>query len=235
MKLTGNPLSVTEPNLLDPAFVEETLRRVIEAVLDLAGQAWGKLLSAGEMEERHRRDEVSTRGLLYKRMERMRASRCQFRGTLFRLKTEVGSYSSEEQEVPDGSIDIEVIHRWGEDFDFRIECKRVSSSKEDHPKYLAREYINEGVLRFVTDKYGRGHKWAAMFAFAVDGNAEGSSLLIKKYVETYKTGETRVCEPWRRETLFPRQRHLFRTGHHQGEMMASIRLLHLFLPFPRRS
>lgn len=233
MRPSHSTLSLTPAHLFSSEEIDAALQRVISAILELSAEAWAAICKAGELKDEHRKCEVRTTGLLRNRMLQIKHLQGSWSAVKFKIKIEVGSQSQPDLQVPDGSIDIEVIYSLEDDPDFRIECKRVSNSTQHRRDHLAREYIKEGVLRFVEDKYGRGHRWAAMFAYAVDGDAEGSSARIGQYVARYKVKETRTYEPWCRETRFGNHDFLYRTGHLQGNNRSRICLLHFFLPFPK--
>ena len=148
-----------------------------------------------------------------------------------KIKPEVG-VTAEDQETVVGSIDIEIIYSLGDEPDLRLECKRVSSTVEDDPKALAREYVKAGVLRFV-GKYGWGHGWGIMIGFVIDGNADAAAVLIAGYVREYRNQPAHLIRDWGEESRFGPHRHLFNTRHRKSGG-SPIELLHFFLPFPAR-
>jgi hypothetical protein len=156
---------------------------VIAAVLGIVVRAWDRVLLDGALSEAHRRNEPATAGLLRHRMVLVECERTP-RLPRMKIKPEVG-VTSEDEETVVGSIDIEIIYSLGDEPDLRLECKRVSSTKEDDDKSLAREYVAQGIMRFV-GKYGRGHAWGVMVGFVVDGNAAGAATLIGEYITQYK-------------------------------------------------
>jgi len=209
---------------------EEDFLAVIEAVLRIVVLAWIRIRRARSLTDAHRRLENNTAGLLYHQMVLAERER-QPRIPRFKIKAEVGTFSS-ALEVPDGRIDVEVVYSLGDDPDLRLEYKRVSSTPGDDPTRLAREYVAEGVLRFVSDKYGRGHRWGVLVAFVIDGFFEPTVEIVAEKISTYRSDH--LASPWQAENRFVPRRHLFSTGHWQGGGPRKIRLLHLFLPFPRR-
>jgi hypothetical protein len=200
---------------------------VIAAVLGIVAKAWERVLRDRVLDQSHRHDEPATAGLLRRRMrivERERTPRL----PAMKIKPEVG-VTAEDEEAVVGSIDIEIIFSLGDEPDLRLECKRVSSTSQDDPAALARQYVKEGVLRFV-GKYGWGHAWGIMTGFVIDGNAPAASALVARYVQQYKN-EPHLERSWREERRFGPHRHLFNTRHRKRGG-ALIELLHLFLPFP---
>ncbi len=203
---------------------------VIEAVLRIVAGAWDRVLRECALSETHRHDEPTTAGLLRARMIAVEAERSPRRPPM-KIKPEVG-VPSEDQETVVGFIDIEIIYSLGDEPDLRLECKRVSSTKEDDPRRLANRYVRTGVLHFV-GKYGRGHAWGIMIGFVVDGNAESAALLIARYVAKYPNEPPHLLRDWCEETRFGACRHLFNTRHRKSDG-SPIELLHFFLPFPAR-
>ncbi len=219
-------LSESWPALYEPV----DLQTVLEAALGIVVRAWIWIRRKHLLHEYHRSDEPRTAGLLYRHMQREERQR-QPRWPKMKLKTEVGTSSAEEEEIPDGRIDIEIIYSLDDEPDLRLECKRVSGSTEDDRAALGRYYVRGGVLRFVGDKYGRGHRWGVLVAFVVDGHFEAAVSLIADYVTRDDPPHLLSgFEPAGR----PPRRHLFQTLHRQGGGSQRIRLLHLFLPFPPR-
>ena len=214
--------------LAPPQFLDaQDILAVIAAVLRIVSDAWDRVVREGVLEEVHRRDEPKTVGLLRSRMvavERERSPRI----PALKIKPEVG-VTSEDAETVVGSIDIEIIYSLGDEPDLRVECKRVSTAKEDNPTALARYYVEGGVLRFV-GKYGRGHAWGVMVAFALDGNCDASATLIGEYVGAYRNEPVHVVRDWKADARFGTPRRLF-SSRHRKSSGGPIELLHIFLPF----
>jgi len=219
--------SIAQPTLI----AAPDIYAVIQAALQIVIRAWIHISREGLLTVRHRTSEPRTAGLLYQRMrsvERLRKPRT----PEMKIKCEVGTFSSDELEVPDGRIDIEIIYSLSDDPDLRLECKRVSTTPADDPRDRAAYYVGEGVLRFVGDKYGRRHSWGVMLAFVIDGKSAAAASFIAASIAGYTKAPLDLCAPWAQEDRFGRTRHLFRTVHLQGGGPHRIELLHLFLPFP---
>ncbi len=223
------PVLVSTPRLIP----QEDFLTILDAVLRIVVLAWIQIRRARLLTNDHCTQETRTAGLLYQEMLRVERERKPHLPRV-KVKTEVGTYSSDAQEVPDGRIDIEVVYSLGDDPDLRLECKRVSATPADDPARLARKYVAEGILRFVSDKYGRGHRWGVLVAFVIDGFFEPTVEIVSEKVSTYHNDPRHLTSPWQAEDRFVPRRHLFSTEHWQGGGPRKIRLLHLFLPFPRR-
>lgn len=217
-----------EPQLIPQA----DLVAVIDAVLRIVTQAWLRIRRARLLTRTHRQCEVITAGLLYQHMCAMERAR-QPRRPRLKIKSEAATFSAPDQPTPDGRIDIEIIYSLADDPDLRLECKRISTSAEDDPTAKARYYVNGGVLRFVGNRYGRGHAWGVLIAFVIDGHFRPATELVGRYVAEYGNDPPHLAEAWRPATAFIPRRHIFSTTHIQDGGPRTIRLLHLFLPFPR--
>lgn len=224
--ISRDSVSASPPDFYQPV----DLRAVLDAALGIAVTAWVRIRRRKLLQEVHRRDEPRTAGLLYLHMVQVERERRPRRPKM-KIKSEVGTFSADDVEIADGRIDIEIIYSLDDEPDLRLECKRVSSSTEDGRARLARYYVDGGVLRFVGDKYGRGHSWGVLVALVVDGRSAAAARLIADYVS--REVRCHLLVPFENAGLAPR-RHLFKTEHRQGDGPRAIRLLHLFLPFSRR-
>lgn len=222
-------LAATSPRLIP----QEDLIAVIEAVLRIVTRAWIQIRRQGLLTNEHRQSEILAAGLLYQYMLDVEQKR-QPRTPPMKIKSEAATFSTSGQLVPDGRIDIEIIYSLADDPDLRIECKRISTTEVDDPKAKARYYVRGGVLRFVSDQYGWGQSWGVLIAFVIDGLFQPAVDLVKKYVKNYQNAPSHLMEDWGPAGGFVPLRHIFSTKHRQGNGRRTIRLLHLFLPFPRR-
>jgi hypothetical protein len=220
-------ISLARPGLI----AAPDIYAVIQAALKIVIRAWIHICREQLLTVRHRTSEPKTAGLLYQRMKSVERER-KPRIPEMKIKCEAATFSCDELEVPDGRIDIEIIYSLSDDPDLRLECKRVSTTPGDGPRDRADYYIGHGVLRFIGDKYGRGHSWGAMLAFVIDGKSAAAASFIAASIAGYTKAPLDLCAHWAQEDRFGRTRHLFRTEHLQGGGPHRIELLHLFLPFP---
>lgn len=227
MSLFDITVVATRPQLLDDGAYDA----VVSAALQVAVRAWRRIRRLSLLTDEYRRDEPRTAGLLRNEMVRIERARSP-RVPPFKIKAEVGTLSQENVEVPDGSIDIEIIVSLRDDPDIRLECKRVSASVHDDRARLCSLYVSEGVVRFVRDHYGRGQRLGVMVGFVIDGNCADATRLINGYLDA--SGEYIVAKPWSKELRFGRHRHLFSSRHGSHTSTREIDILHLLLPFPKR-
>jgi hypothetical protein len=114
--------------------------------------------------------------------------------------------------APSGRVDIKL--RSGYEYhDFLlIECKRVHGKKRN----LARKYVEEGVMRFVSGKYAPGHGHGVMMGFAVDRDATAAAGLIEDVLSTHAPAETHSAwsadNSWRLSVTPHRTEHRQQTG-----------------------
>jgi hypothetical protein len=142
----------------------------------------------------------------------------------FRIEEEVGARSSLDAPRTEGRIDIKIIYSFDEREYFGMECKRVSGKS----RKLAKKYVDQGVMRFVTGKYSHGHEWGAMLGFVIDGNYSGCVRLICGYLN--KTRKTNgMKDKWAAEKNLGAYQNLYRTYHRQNAHSSLLTLLHLFL------
>lgn len=105
-----------------------------------------------------------------------------------------------------------------------IECKRVEGSSTN----LCREYVVEGIDRFIDQKYSAKHAAAFMAGYLLSPDAEAAALGINKYLSGRGRTQdqlescTVLGEPWAR------------SSHHLRPNPATpIDLHHAFLEFPK--
>lgn len=123
-----------------------------------------------------------------------------------------------------GRIDItpKFLHQFGDEEAYLgVECKRVAPDDSS----LNGRYISQGVDRFATGKYGRGHQWGMMLAYVLKlplGTLAGEidNRITKSYGATAKL-KAMSCHP---DAL----------SMHEGAVEQapgdhSIRLIHLFV------
>ncbi|HET6429590.1 MAG TPA: hypothetical protein VFJ30_14330 [Phycisphaerae bacterium] len=193
---------------------------VIATILDILQVGWSAVLARKVLAPTSQ--EVDIAGQLGREVLAEKKRR---RISNLRIEEEVGTRASAQSPKPEGRIDIKVIYSFDEDEYFGIECKRVSGNKSDR---LARKYVENGMLRFVTGKYSPGHEWAAMMGFVVDGQTDLSIRLIVDEIAAHKM-ELGLDGEWMAEMGFSGPSHLYKTGHKQTHLGTRITILHLFL------
>jgi hypothetical protein len=195
------------------------LRDIIATVLDVTISSWSHLLTRKEVNAKSSEPDIAGRlgGAMIAEKNRRNLKN-------FRIEEEVGTRSSLNAPRTEGRIDIKIIYSFDEREYFGIECKRVSGKS----KALAKKYIDQGVMRFVTGKYSPNHEWGAMLGFVIDGDADGCINLVRSYLtKTHKTNC--MMDKWEIVKNFISYQHLYRTSHRQTIYNSPVTILHLFL------
>lgn len=209
-----------ESNVIgQPGFID--LRDIIAKVLELVKSAWAQVLARKEINNESLEPDIA--GCLGREM--IAQKKHWPPPAQFRLGEESGTRSSPEVVRPDGRIDIMVTYSFNEEEYFGIECKRVSGTDNE----LARLYVDKGVKRISSGKYSRGHKWAALMGFVIDGDSQGCADLIKSRIEKARE-DVHLLTEWTRAKNFGNHEHLYTTRHKQrNDKNAIITVLHLLL------
>ena len=209
----------------EPAAVGQGLsqipRDIVATVLDLAVTGWAAVLAAGLVNQQS--SEADIAGFLGTEMRAEQDRRPELRGRM-RIEEEVGTRSPGATKA-NGRIDVKVIYSLAYGEYFGLECKRVGA------KGLARKYLTEGVLRFVSAKYSHGHDFGAMLAFDVSSRYGAGLRYVRDYLAKH-ADDACIEQPWIAEVSFGIASDLYRTRHRQVGG-TPITLLHLFLGVPQ--
>jgi hypothetical protein len=200
---------------------DQFLLNIIATILDIIATSWANVVSRKEV---HPSDwEITLAGCLGREMIAIKNQRFG-KNAQFRIEEEIGTRSFNNPAKPEGRIDIKIIYSFIESEYFGIECKRIY----DQDDKLARKYVTEGLMRFITGKYSPGHDWMAMIGFVVDGHMAQSIERICGFLAITKK-ETCLISGWQQETRFGRHQYLYSTSHKQRGKETPITVLHFFL------
>ena len=141
------------------------------------------------------------------------------RNATLRIEEEVGTFHTIA-----GRIDFKIIYDFDERNYFGIECKRLSGQRKGQ---LDREYVTEGLMRFVDGKYSQGHPWGMMLGYVIDGTCQRAIELVQERVDEYRN-QLRVEAKFDTETQFGDYLHLYHSRHRQNATNELISLLHYF-------
>lgn len=194
---------------------------IIATVLDITMVGWSHVISSKQVSISSTEPEIA--GHLGREMTLEKNSRSGLKNQI-RIEEEVGTRSSPTSKKPEGRIDIKIIYSFDEAEYFGMECKRITSKNSR----LAKKYVDEGIMRFVTGKYSPGHDFAAIIAFVIDGKLTDCVDLVRARL-TKSCQEACLVEDWAIEPDFGLQNDLYRTVHRQQSQSVLLRLLHLFL------
>jgi hypothetical protein len=203
-----------------PSFINR--RDIIATVFDIIQAAWIQVCQKPEINTKS--DEDTIAGALHNQMWIEKENRG-IKGPPI-IVNEAATRRSQSSLKPDGFIDFKMVYSWDMEDYFGIECKRVSSTKPN--RHLAKDYVIEGVKRFVEATYSIGHDYAAMLGFVIDGKVNDCIDLICDRLNKYKND---IClkEDWVNELSFGTTQNIYRTRHIQDGQNDLMTILHLFL------
>lgn len=95
---------------------------------------------------------------------------------------------------------------------------------------LASEYVNEGVLRFVNGKYGRGHDHGIMMGYIVVAPLSNAISSIETAMDKRKV-KTRECLKFSPNSSLCTHPHTYHSSHLQDRATVPMTLIHIFLDF----
>ena len=82
-----------------------------------------------------------------------------------------------------GELDIKVFFTLREDVFLIYECKRLNVTYPSGKRAsLAGDYIEQGMMRFVTGQYARELPFGAMLGYVLDGDVDRASSAIRKAI-----------------------------------------------------
>lgn len=128
-----------------------------------------------------------------------------------------------------GRIDIRFLPGHREDIYFAFECKRLRFP--GNPKMIpgTSKYVgNEGIMRFVTGKYGKGLTDGGMIGYVMDGRTALAILSVRNLIEK-KRGELCLSEGTSlgTSTILPKEKTIKETLHDFSDRQFTIH--HVFL------
>lgn len=85
-------------------------------------------------------------------------------------------------------IDIRFLHGWREGVYFAFECKRLRIPYSSRMQSNTGEYVGaNGMMRFITGKYGKGLTSGGMIGYIMDGNLRAAVPSVKKAIDKNRT------------------------------------------------
>ena len=204
------PVAIGKPSNL-------TRLNIIATVVQLIMAAWKAVRIRTDVDRSS--DEPSIAGALYWELVAERDKRA----VELLIINEAASRRSESSLKLDGIIDFAFYFGLTECKFFGLECKRVDSTN----KNLAKKYVTEGLMDFVTGKYCPGHDTAAMLGFVIDGNVAGSISLVRDAVMNTQASN-KMKKHWNFSKAFGNHPNLYTTSHLQHGQQFPITILHLF-------
>lgn len=111
-----------------------------------------------------------------------------------------------------------------------LEAKRLNAVISGKRKSLAREYVTEGMQRFVDGRYARRVRHGAMLAYVLDGDADGAMQSVESNIQSrlqelcMDAGSGFVASTVRPEDARTRETH-----HRRSQDIYVFRIHHLFV------
>lgn len=140
---------------------------------------------------------------------------------------QVGTQSNPEN--PLEMLKIDIKFRWDDypndnDRYLAAEAKKLRGKGRS----LAGEYVEEGVMRFVTARYGRGHDYGIMMGYVVVPSLSNAISRVKQAMEKRKSN-TQECSSLSLNNTLCSHPFTYCTKHVQDGAKIPITLVHLFL------
>lgn len=132
-----------------------------------------------------------------------------------------------ETRTPEGRLDLKVSCGHGYDVYFALEAKRLRVSLTSGFFLGGREYVKDGMMRFITGQYAPLMQAGAMLGYIFDGETKAALVNIDQHVQKQATG-LKMNPPAKLvpSTICPGQP-IHETNHTLGER--SFTIFHLLL------
>ena len=85
-----------------------------------------------------------------------------------------------------GNIDLVLTIGDDEDVYLACECKRLNVPYESRPRSLAGEYVEDGLMRFVTGQYSNGLPLAMMLGYVMNALTDRAEKSVKRAMNSRK-------------------------------------------------
>jgi hypothetical protein len=130
-----------------------------------------------------------------------------------------------------GKIDIAVLLDQERERYLAYECKRLNVINNGRASLAAR-YVNDGMMRFLTEQYAEGLPVGCMLGYVMDGDLAFALTQINAAVAAQKTPLGLTATPTSGQPIMGIER--FSTGHQRANK-SQIELRHVLLPFSNAS
>ena len=108
----------------------------------------------------------------------------------------VNSHADPEINTPEGRLDLQVSCALGYEVYFAIEAKRLRVSLPSRFFSGGREYVKDGMMRFITGQYAPFMQAGAMLGYVYDGETENARADIDRQIQKMAK-ELKLKEPKR--------------------------------------
>ncbi len=148
----------------------------------------------------------------------------------FQVDTQVVELEPEaEQEL--GRLDLAfrpLLPR--EDIYFCLECKRLNVLYKGKILSLAPEYVNFGMMRFVTGQYARAVRHGGMLGYVLDGKIAQAMTNVERNIRKHDF-ELRMTRPGKflNSSILPDDSHVKETRHKRPHNAKTFQIHHIFV------
>lgn len=131
--------------------------------------------------------------------------------------------------ISTGEIDMVVypVGFWSREFYLACECKRLNVTSNQGKRSLAREYVLDGVFKFVSEQYSRNLPLACMLGYVVDGRVLAAKTKVQAAMRSRTTEIGSVSDPFDLPALGSSSQ--FVTSHIRTESGMKIQIRHLLV------
>ncbi len=117
-----------------------------------------------------------------------------------------------------------------EDIYFCLESKRLNVIKNGKPRAYASQYVNAGMVRFITGQYSKAVRHGGMLAYVLDGDV---ARAIKNVEANIRKAHKELCMPppgtLRSSTVLTAEDRARETEHQRAHETELFRIHHLFM------
>lgn len=132
-----------------------------------------------------------------------------------------------------GQIDMAVLLDQDRERYLAYECKRLNVPFTSGLQSLATPYVQEGVIRFITEQYAENLPIGCMLGYVLDGDTELAISRVHAAIEANKSTIGLTGGPIATDSLVTVTR--FTTDHVRPASGNTIHVRHSLLPFPKVS
>ena len=127
-----------------------------------------------------------------------------------------------------GRVDLAVILSQDRDVYLAYECKRLNVVREDGRRSLAREYVMDGLFRFITRQYAENLPVGCMLGYVVDGDLKSAASSVRAKIVECGQDIALILEP--RDDVAIGEATRFYSRHRRGANGGEIEVRHALLP-----
>ena len=138
-------------------------------------------------------------------------------------------YTDDGRAYSKGKIDMAVLVDQDRERYLAYECKRLNVTSGGKWQSLATQYIEEGIARFVTEKYAADLPLGCMLGYVMDGSVSTARVRVQASMISHREEIGLAWGPMNDEPLGMTMR--MSSGHQRVSGGAMIEIRHALLPF----